>query len=103
MGSNFMPTLIYDKHIMRIISISDTHGLHNDLEIPNGDVLVHAGDMTSHGRLTQIEDFNKWIGSFPHKHKIAISGNHDWGVNFMNLLGSRNFSIGPLTYPEVKN
>lgn len=64
---------------MRIISISDTHGLHEDLDIPDGDVLVHAGDMTSHGRLAQIEDFNKWISSFPHKNKIVISGNHDWG------------------------
>lgn len=64
---------------MRIISISDTHGLHEDLDIPDGDVLVHAGDMTSHGRLAQIKDFNEWFGSFPHKYKIAISGNHDWG------------------------
>ena len=64
---------------MRIISISDTHGLHENLDIPDGDVLVHAGDMTSRGRLTQIEGFNKWISSFPHKNKIVISGNHDWG------------------------
>ena len=64
---------------MRIISISDTHGLHDDLDIPDGDVLVHAGDMTSHGRLAQIKGFNEWFGSFPHKYKIVISGNHDWG------------------------
>jgi Icc-related predicted phosphoesterase len=65
---------------MRIISISDTHGLHDGLDIPDGDILVHAGDMTSQGRLTQIEDFNEWFGSLPHKYKIAIAGNHDWAL-----------------------
>lgn len=64
---------------MRIIAISDTHGFHEDLVIPEGDILIHAGDMTSQGRLSQIKNFNDWLGSNPHKHKITIAGNHDWG------------------------
>jgi len=63
---------------MRIVAISDTHGLHEDLIIPDGDVLIHAGDLTSQGKLSQIKEFNSWFGSHPHKHKIAIAGNHDW-------------------------
>ncbi len=31
---------------MKIICISDTHNLHKDLKIPDGDMLIHAGDMT---------------------------------------------------------
>jgi hypothetical protein len=30
---------------MRIVAIADTHLFHRDYEIPDGDVLVHAGDI----------------------------------------------------------
>lgn len=30
---------------MKIVAISDTHGLHNSLQIPDGDILIHAGDL----------------------------------------------------------
>lgn len=63
---------------MRIVCISDTHSLHNKIpEIPEGDVLVHAGDCCGAGTLKNIEDFNEWLGQLPHKHKILIAGNHD--------------------------
>jgi predicted phosphodiesterase len=29
---------------MKIIAISDTHGLHRSIEIPADDILIHAGD-----------------------------------------------------------
>ncbi|MCJ7568262.1 MAG: tyrosine-type recombinase/integrase [Anaerolineales bacterium] len=31
---------------MKIIAISDTHGLHSSLDIPDGDILIHAGVRT---------------------------------------------------------
>jgi len=36
---------------MKIVFISDTHGLHGDMlhPIPEGDVLIHAGDCTNMG------------------------------------------------------
>jgi predicted phosphodiesterase len=35
---------------MRLVVISDTHGLHNRIEdLPDGDVLVHAGDFMNSG------------------------------------------------------
>jgi len=78
---------------MRIVAISDTHGLHENLIIPDGDVLIHAGDLTSQGKLSQIKEFNSWFGSHPHRHKIAIAGNHDWALqtapeDAINLLTS---------------
>ena len=63
---------------MRIVLISDTHGLHRRVKIPDGDLLVHAGDLTNHGELEQVEDFNAWLGGLPHAHKIVIAGNHDF-------------------------
>ncbi|MCD4657357.1 MAG: metallophosphatase domain-containing protein [Planctomycetes bacterium] len=63
---------------MKIVCISDTHGMHRDFEIPNGDVLVFAGDMCSIGNLDDISDFNAFLGKLPHKHKVVVCGNHDW-------------------------
>ncbi len=34
-----------DNDLMRLVLMSDTHGLHNKVDsLPAGDVLVHAGD-----------------------------------------------------------
>jgi 3',5'-cyclic AMP phosphodiesterase CpdA len=45
--------------------------------LPEGDVLIHAGDFTMRGRPKAIRKFNAWLGRQPHKHKIVIAGNHD--------------------------
>lgn len=34
---------------MRIVHISDTHGHHSQLRLPQGDVLVHSGDFSDYG------------------------------------------------------
>ena len=62
---------------MKIICISDTHNLHKDLRIPEGDILVHAGDLTCVGGIDEIKQFNIWLGTLPHRYKIVIAGNHD--------------------------
>ena len=38
-----------EKKSLKIVCISDTHGKHRSLKVPDGDVLVHAGDITSKG------------------------------------------------------
>ena len=62
---------------MRIICISDTHNQHEKLAIPEGDVLIHAGDWTGTGTLKQVISFIRWFANQPHKHKILIAGNHE--------------------------
>jgi len=52
--------------------------MHRDVKVPDGDVLIHAGDITGQGELDTIHDFNEWLGELPHKHKIVIAGNHDF-------------------------
>lgn len=64
---------------MKLVLISDTHGLHDHLDVPDGDVLLHAGDCSRSGKFEQIEDFNRFLGEQPHPHKIIIAGNHDFG------------------------
>lgn len=63
---------------VRIVCISDTHGLHPEAALPDGDLLVHAGDLTSRGTEPQIREFDAWLGALPHRRKVAIAGNHDF-------------------------
>jgi predicted phosphohydrolase len=63
---------------MRIVCISDTHGLHDQVDVPPGDILIHAGDLTRTGDLDDVVLFSDWLGQLPHRHKIVIAGNHDW-------------------------
>ena len=63
---------------MRIVCVSDTHGWHRDVVVPDGDLLVHAGDITRKGELDTVEDFDRWLGGLPHRHKVVICGNHDF-------------------------
>lgn len=64
----------------RIVCISDTHLVHEEtrIEIPDGDILIHAGDATYRGSEWEVFKFFKWFSALPHKNKIFISGNHDW-------------------------
>jgi Icc-related predicted phosphoesterase len=63
---------------MKIVCISDTHTLHKNMKIPDGDLLIHAGDVSSRGKLEEIIQFNDWLGTLPHRHKVMIAGNHDF-------------------------
>jgi predicted phosphohydrolase len=62
----------------RFVCISDTHGMHGQLEcMPAGDVLVHAGDFSCADELRQVQSFERWLRSLPYERKIVIAGNHD--------------------------
>jgi 3',5'-cyclic AMP phosphodiesterase CpdA len=49
---------------MRLVVVSDTHGLHHRIEsLPAGDILVHAGDFMNSGYDTEdILSFDRWLG-----------------------------------------
>ncbi|HEX8197531.1 MAG TPA: metallophosphatase domain-containing protein [Pyrinomonadaceae bacterium] len=62
----------------RIVLLSDTHNCNEQISVPDGDILIHAGDATNRGQVDEIAAFNEWFSGFPHKHKIFVAGNHDW-------------------------
>lgn len=63
---------------MRIVAISDTYGQHRKLNLPEGDVLIHAGDISNKGDDLEIFDFINWFENQNFKSKIFIAGNHDF-------------------------
>lgn len=67
------------KQDLSIVALSDTHGLHASMKqgIPDGDVLVHAGDFCRRGLMQEVHDFAEWMEDLPHPHKLVTAGNHD--------------------------
>lgn len=65
---------------MKLILLSDTHSLHRYLttRIPDGDILIHAGDSTNCGSFQDLIEFRLFLNKLPHPIKLVISGNHDW-------------------------
>jgi Icc-related predicted phosphoesterase len=63
---------------MKITTISDTHGLHHQLQLPGGDVLIHAGDVCNRGSAIEALDFMNWFSNQNYAYKIFIAGNHDF-------------------------
>ena len=87
---------------MRIVAISDTHGKHNQLQLPAGDILVHCGDWSRMGKHHEVIDFFKWFRrQSGFKHRLFIAGNHD--LSFERELDFKNEMLkeyGELIYLE---
>lgn len=64
--------------MVRIVALADTHLAHEGAQaIPDGDVLVHAGDLLQHGSLEELVRAAAFFGALPHARKIVVAGNHD--------------------------
>lgn len=72
---------------MKFVAISDTHGCHRALDLPEGDILLHSGDVCDKGNNAQVIDFLQWFEELDFQHKILIRGNHDFDLkNRKSLL-----------------
>lgn len=45
--------------------------------MPDGDVLVHAGDFSYRGTHAELLSFMRWFSGQPYEYKIFIAGNHE--------------------------
>ena len=63
---------------LRFVCLSDTHNLHDQIEVPDGDVLIHAGDFTGRGYEQEVASFGRFLSQLPHRDKVVIAGNHDF-------------------------
>ncbi|ORZ03194.1 Metallo-dependent phosphatase-like protein [Syncephalastrum racemosum] len=63
---------------VRFVCMSDTHGATTfAFDIPDGDVFIHAGDLTRRGNIQEFRDTLAWIRKLTHPIKIVTGGNHD--------------------------
>ncbi|CAE7632541.1 Mpped1 [Symbiodinium pilosum] len=97
----------------RFVCFSDTHGKHGNIppqHCPEADVLLHAGDFTMKGEVSQVESFSEWLKEYPAREKIVIAGNHDLtfepefmrkhGRDTANCEKARSALAGGCTYLE---
>lgn len=77
---------------MKVVCIADTHNMHNHLDLPDGDVLIHCGDITMCGTLSELLDFVDWLDTQDYNHKIVIAGNHDKCLGESEFLGMKMFT-----------
>lgn len=63
---------------MKIVAISDPHTMHKLVTIPECDVLICSGDISTRGYKQEIINFLNWFDAQPATHKIFIAGNHDF-------------------------
>ncbi len=63
---------------MKIVCFSDSHGRHDEIELPECDLAVFTGDCMMGGKNSkELSRFVKWFDKQPAKHKVMIAGNHD--------------------------
>uniref|UniRef100_A0A915BQE0 Calcineurin-like phosphoesterase domain-containing protein n=1 Tax=Parascaris univalens TaxID=6257 RepID=A0A915BQE0_PARUN len=81
-------------HKVRFVCISDTHEKLEEILpiIPDGDVLIHAGDFTNYGDVGEVIKFNAEIGKLPHKYKIVVAGNHEIGFEDGEEMNERQLA-----------
>ncbi|MDP1562557.1 MAG: metallophosphatase domain-containing protein [Pirellulaceae bacterium] len=83
---------------MKIWFISDTHGLHQGLQPPKADVVIHCGDEANHGSpwLNEPESrrFFDWYRELPIPIKVFVPGNHSTAIE-QGLIRATD-------YPEVR-
>ncbi len=65
---------------MKLVCISDTHLA--EPELPEGDILIHSGDLTYRGRPEELLRQFEWLVNQRHKFNyiIIVPGNHDLGI-----------------------
>lgn len=100
---------------MRIVCISDTHSLHGMIPtpLPEGDILIHAGDCTNRGEEHDVKAFVYWLMDQNFDTKIFVAGNHDFAFEnhryphhvgeydwYHNLMNEENLSQDNVVYLE---
>ncbi|KAL3480765.1 Metallo-dependent phosphatase-like protein [Aspergillus californicus] len=83
---------------VRVVCVSDTHN--NTISLPDGDILIHAGDLSQSGSLKELQDQIDWLDEQPHAYKIVIAGNHDRCLDPEFACRDEKSVFGVYTGPE---
>lgn len=77
---------------MKLCCIADIHGHHREIDLPDADVLVIAGDLTMNGEEEVYRDFLKWCKEDCAQFKkiLVIAGNHDFHNTILPELAEQH-------------
>lgn len=89
---------------MKVWHISDTHGFHDLLTIPNDiDLVIHSGDCSNYrdpySNESEVRTFIDWYKELPIKHKVYVAGNHDTSIE-KGLVKASEFYENNIHYLE---
>ena len=87
----------------RLVLMSDTHGKHRQVQLPAGDVLIHAGDFTKLGESHSVSDLCRLFQTCGFEEVICIAGNHD--ISFHTSFYERTwdrFQPDKINYAQVQ-
>ncbi|KAI1825592.1 Metallo-dependent phosphatase-like protein [Xylaria intraflava] len=79
----------------RFVCISDTHN--STVRLPQGDVLIHCGDLTNQGSFNELSKQVQWLEKADFEVKIVVAGNHDLTLDtdFYKTYGAYRFNNAP--------
>lgn len=68
---------------IRIVCISDTHNKvpGEGYTLPEGDILIHAGDLTNQGSYSELKKAIDWLEKAEYPVKLVVPGNHDLSLD----------------------
>jgi Icc-related predicted phosphoesterase len=93
---------------MKIVHLSDLHGKHEGVQVPDCDVVVCTGDLGGRTDVKELNLFLIWFEQLPAKVKIFHAGNHDicldkkWVAKQKNV-GSIEGMLASQYYIDAKN
>ncbi|CAJ0567425.1 unnamed protein product, partial [Mesorhabditis spiculigera] len=94
-----LDTPIRPDHV-RFVCVSCTHGQPLP-HLPDGDVLIVAGDFTSCGLPKEVKNFNAQLANTRHAYRILIAGNHECTFD-ETFLKSQKREIGEAKEEALK-
>ncbi len=89
--------------MQKIVIISDTHTFHKNVVLPEGDILIYAGDAEIRNDI-ELMFFINWFGTLNFQHIIWIGGNHDFYLEQLynnNIVPKMPFNIHYLINNEI--
>jgi Icc-related predicted phosphoesterase len=89
---------------LKIWHLSDTHTLHDNLEVPKDvGLIIHSGDCSNskspYINEQQVLDFIEWYSKINKEYKIYVAGNHDCSLE-ARLVTKQHFTDAGIIYLE---